>query len=433
MTDSKINSNEVKSSHCGKVISAIEAECPSCKTLNIRRKSPLPQKPINKAFDEINDAERKRQISKNKFGLWGMIILFIALMPCSINIYGQNPQIMPSLPNKNFLKIVPENQTFWEDVQSLRSNTVIEVACTVTKYGNTEKTRIIKVSPDQDLGYFAFSLTNNLSKLRWFPARTADGYACDSEIVLPIIFNENGKTSVRKLDAKWLSGVTNDSQNGNNNQRVWKQLPNHKIYKGEFAAFGLKKEMGTAKYQYIEKADGSRSFDGNFEYWGNNGFKAEGQFKNDYQVGQWTFKSNGRTAIVNFDDDGYPNGNFVLYEVHGSNITSNGVYMNGDVYTGKLYRGRFTEIKWCSSKGYNVVFQIDSYGDIYNGYVVGDNSIKWNRYRGFEKRDESTGDLEEFDIGKGYRDERRLGFDLQCFLLRSSSRRILSYLIKKKG
>lgn len=60
MVDSKIISNEVKCTKCGKVFSTKEAECPNCKTPNIRRQTPQPQQPTNDKFEEINDAERKK-------------------------------------------------------------------------------------------------------------------------------------------------------------------------------------------------------------------------------------------------------------------------------------------------------------------------------------------------------------------------------------
>lgn len=437
MADSKVISKEVRCTTCGKVFYATESECPNCKTSNIRSKTPQPQQPTSDKFDEINDAERKKQMSRNKYGPKGLIILFITLVLSSMSSYGQNPQIKPSFVGnakgignwfKNYYNPEKtEGWSFWDSVIKNKGG-LVEISLTITKNGSVKKPHIEKGTSDNLLNNCVLSAISRMPN--WSPAISANGETCESEIVLSVLFIGEGNTfGVRSVNVRWLSDSSTESQKEKKEYK-WEQLTNHKTYEGEFSAFGLTKEYGKAKYQYIERPDGSRIFDGNFEFKGSNGFYAKGQFKNDYQVGQWEYSSNGRYAVINFDDDGYPNGNFVMYKTDSGSTgfpTKFGFKMIGDVCYGKLERGRFIEMNSHTSKNYDVIYYYDAYGDVRDARVTNSNTIKWEKYRGFYQIDNSTGDKETISVGEGTPVRTLFDGSLERYLLRSSAKRTFKY------
>lgn len=430
MADSTIISNEVKCTQCGKVFSGKEAECPNCKTPNTRSNASHPNKSKNEKFDEINDAERKKQMSRNKYGPKGLMNLFIVLILSVGNSYAQSPQTKPfyrggTLKIAEWLTTVLDGHKAFESGINNIGKGTIQVSFIVAKNGRVKDMRMIKGTSDNS---FNDLLVSTLSKMpNWSPAITAEGYACDAEVNLTLRLQ-------KKEDGYSCGARISEPQNTNNSNNEWQQLPNHKTYEGEFSAFGLTKEYGKAKYQYVERSDGSRIFDGNFVFMGNNGFYAKGQFKNDYQVGLWKYQSNGREAQINFDNEGYPNGYFVMYKTDNGSTgfpTKFGFKMLGEVCVGKLERGRFAEMETLTSKGFYVIYYYDAYGDIRDARVTNSNTIKWEKYRGFYHIDNSTGDKESISVGD--RTPDRIGYDmsLERFLLRSSAKRTFEYLEKR--
>ena len=86
----------------------------------------------------------------------------------------------------------------------------------------------------------------------------------------------------------------------------WTNSMGQKIYEGSYP---FKNIEGHAKYQYREANDGARIYDGNFVFTSNS-FTAKGQFKNDSQVGTWTYTATNASAIINFDTNGRLAGDF---------------------------------------------------------------------------------------------------------------------------
>lgn len=420
MADSKIINDEVRCTQCGKVFSGKEAECPNCKTPNTRSNASNPNKSKNEKFDEINDAERKKQMSRNKYGPKGLMILFIVLILSVGNSYAQSPQTKPfyrggTLRIIDWLTAVLDGHNAFKSGIDNIGKGIIQVSFIVAKSGRVKDMRLIKGTSDNS---FNDLLISTLSKMpNWSPAITAEGYACEAEVNMSFRFE-------KEKDIYSYSSWISDSK------REWEQLPNHKTYEGEFSAFGLTKEYGKAKYQYIERSDRSRIFDGNFVFVGNNGFYAKGQFKNDYQVGLWEYKSNGREAQINFDNEGYPNGYFVMYKTDNGSTgfpTKFGFKMVRDVCSGKLERGRFVEMKTLTSKGFYVIYYYDAYGDIRDARVTNSSTIKWEKYRGFYHIDNSTGDKESISVGEGTPDRTGYDMSLERCLLRSSAKRTFEY------
>lgn len=102
-----------------------------------------------------------------------------------------------------------------------------------------------------------------------------------------------------------------------------------KTYKGPYKmeSVGFEQDRvwdGIAEYQFYDKPDGSRIFDGNFEFRASKGrssYTVKGKFKNDKQVGEWSWQSlfKGEYAsspdieyfsIVTFNENGIWEGKF---------------------------------------------------------------------------------------------------------------------------
>lgn len=179
---------------------------------------------------------------------------------------------------------------------------------------------------------------------------------------------------------------------------VWTDLPGHSTYEGSFEAFGLFERYGNAKYQYIQKSDGTRTFDGRFKYQAGD-FTVTGQFKNDYQTGEWVFTDGEKTSKVNFNDSGCPDGAFEVYDYHIDDIKyedgtrAGRVVMSQTKYQGVLDRGVITKIDFVTSNGYHPVILYNQ-GQATIVYMLGSNSVKYSRSRGWYAIDERTGNTQ---------------------------------------
>lgn len=187
------------------------------------------------------------------------------------------------------------------------------------------------------------------------------------------------------------------------NINVLEQSLTHKTYEGPYPAFDFPKNGGKAKYQYIENYDGSRIFDGDFEYQ-TNGLKVKGQFKNDYQVGQWHFIGDNHTITINFNTNGYPDGEFVIYEIDNYLFYDNDelkcrVKMRDVKYSGIINNGIITQIEHITSQKYDLILFYDK-EECNDAYIKGNDRIKWKKYTGFYTIDNSTGDEKYVEIGK---------------------------------
>lgn len=332
---------------------------------------------------------------------------------CAIAIRGfaqvrQSAEIMPQFEGStNGLKQwLAENMKYPEEAIQNKEEGRVTVNFVVMEDGSIAQPMIAN-GVSRSLDAEALRLVAAMPK--WIPA-SQDGQPCAVEYSLPIRFNLP-TTSQR---------VPNQSvQNTSKPQRKeWKLLPNHKMYEGPFEAFGLFEEDGNAKYQYIENYDGTRVFDGPFEYRGTD-FEVHGQFKNDYQVGRWTFTSEGKTTSIYFSSNGQPSSSFVLYDILCEFYTDGrligkasfrGPAFSGEIesYTKSNYT--FRTIESTTSNGYEVHYGYTS--DIENGrwhevridgYIIGRKDIHWDKSMGFYRIDDRTGER-MFDIQLGYGD-----------------------------
>lgn len=123
------------------------------------------------------------------------------------------------------------------------------------------------------------------------------------------------------------------SDNGHSTSDEWLCKNGQKIYEGEYLFGNIK---GKAKYQYRDNADGTRCYDGNFEFF-SEGFYAKGKFSNDCQIGTWKYNSNSIVASINFDENGYLEDDFSYIKnnrnVYNGNVTVEGKCEEGCVRT----------------------------------------------------------------------------------------------------
>ena len=100
----------------------------------------------------------------------------------------------------------------------------------------------------------------------------------------------------------------------------------HKTYRGKFQVNNIFNALldGHVDYEYIEEPDGSRIYDGKFswEYKGSCACRIKGQFFNNLQSGEWHYTEepinrfytvNERDITLNFNDQGYLDGDFRFY------------------------------------------------------------------------------------------------------------------------
>lgn len=296
----------------------------------------------------------------------------------------------------------------------------------ITEDGDITQPNITKsVSPSLDAE--AIRLVSKMPK--WIPA-SQDGQPCSIEYTLPISFKLPISSQHNSSSEQIVSKKEEETE--------WNALPNHKIYEGPFAEFGLYKEYGRAKYQYIENPDGTRVFDGKFEFKADD-LEVKGSFKNDFQDGKWIFNSKGKTAYLYFVN-GRPNGPLVMYELQ-TNF-SDGTDRKHIVMSHLKYEGLisgtpsspgwyFSRLETTTSKGYHVIYdyQFKLEGDTYNkkwkevlygAEVLDHKEIKWDKYTHFYIIDNSTGDSKYFDLGKYLPDVVSAKRIINKYLLRST-------------
>lgn len=264
---------------------------------------------------------------------------------------------------------------------------------------------------------------------KWIPA-SQDGQPCAVEYSLPIRF---------KLPTAPQQEPSQPVRASKPQRKEWKLLPNHKMYEGPFEAFGLYEKDGNAKYQYIEKYDGTRVFDGPFEYRGTD-FEVHGQFKNDYQDGGWTFTSGGKTTSIYFSSNGQPSSHFVLYDIvfeyllypDGRRVRK--ASLRGPAFSGNIDNHSktysFCNITSTTSKGYEVTYWY--YWDLEDGKwherrndgeIKGRKDIKWDKYRGFYRIDSRTGErIFDIKLGNGNPDPQLAIIRMNAYLLRKTKR-----------
>ena len=284
----------------------------------------------------------------------------------------------------------------------------IEVAFVVSEDGSIKNARIIKGLSDDDNNEVLNIL--KYSSRKWYPAFD-HSRLISKEVRMSFTFKQNRIV---------ISDVMDYSMQNNNSEMInskndWQQLPNHKTYEGEFAAFNLHKQSGKAKYQYIEK-EGRQIFDGRFVFVSKQ-FKAEGMFSNDFQVGRWEFTQGGLKTVINFDREGNPNGDYFIYLMYIS--SGNLIFDPYSVSFGYMSNGKFETISSLTNKGYIVTSDYTLNQKLYSRKVEGRTDIKWNYYNGFYILD-NNGDESRIDVGQSYSDIYKAIMDINRYLLRST-------------
>jgi TonB family protein len=350
------------------------------------------------------------------------LLLLSIYLTGNVELFAQVRQFAEVMPQfegstDGLKKWLTQNMSYPQEALQNKEEGRVVVNFIITEDGSVTQPRVtFGVSPSLDAE--ALRLVSQMPK--WIPA-SQEGKPCSIEYSLPIKF---------KLPAiNQQNSSIAQSSDGNPNQDKWVLLPNHKIYEGEFEAFGLPAEYGRAKYQYIENGDGTRIFDGAFEYKAN-GMIVEGQFKNDYQEGKWAFRGNNKTSYLNFSH-GYPTEDFVVYSFYRESMVyedgSRGsrIVMSGDGYRGWLTglffleKAEYQHVDVITSKGYHVRYNYSS-NKIINCQIIGNKDIKWDEWIGFYKINNMTGDKERINIGVKSPDLKIIGMSIREYLLRSS-------------
>lgn len=123
-------------------------------------------------------------------------------------------------------------------------------------------------------------------------------------------------------------------------QNVFSQTRTQRIYNGNYTftnVLGLNKLIGNATYGYTDASDGSRIYNGSFEFNGKcdgSNYEVKGQFKDNKQVGEWSWKTGGAHISMSFNDLGIVDGPFKLDFYPRSseyNGTYSGTYKNGKI------------------------------------------------------------------------------------------------------
>lgn len=235
-----------------------------------------------------------------------------------------------------------------EAINNKEQGTVV-VSCVVEKDGSLSSLEIKQgVSPSLD----AEALRLGAIMPKWkcaynygLPCRTRNQYSV--RFVLPKETSVKSKTN------------SNESLTADNTPKgdKWSNYGDRKVYEGDYELFG---RTGKAKYQYLEGTNGSRIFDGHFIFQGENGTNAEGDFKNNHQVGAWVFTNSPIGYVrISFDENNrIVSGTFVhIYDIYGDNIycQAEGKFMRADdghlygpmIYGNKTKRkNRITYIKY---------------------------------------------------------------------------------------
>lgn len=173
---------------------------------------------------------------------------------------------------------------------------------------------------------------------------------------------------------------------------------NLKVYSGPFTPL----KGGNVTYQYRDAPDGSRIFEGDFNFTGNGSspLRVKGQFKNDCQIGYWIWDYGyGHIVEITFSEQG------CKFECKGLGRT-NASYIKGTV--GKILReprmitsydlydagiGRVLQMKWDASGKQSGPWKVKM-NKKEPLYTRNEMSGKWFYVK------ESTGDKEErSDIG----------------------------------
>lgn len=163
------------------------------------------------------------------------------------------------------------------------------------------------------------------------------------------------------------------------NQKIRNYLGEYKIPNifGINNGYSLK---GVAEYQYYDSDDGSRIFNGNFEFNAHRyeeKYHGSGNFKNDKQVGKWAWSGGGDKISMNFNEFGILDGTFEIeYHFKGGLVST---------YYGTFANGRLVDIAYYEkSRDGRILLYVK--GKYHNGHPIGDWEFSEPNYPGGNHR-----------------------------------------------
>ena len=360
------------------------------------------------------------------------LCLFLVTINCGMQAQvRQSAEIMPQFEGSvdGLKKWLAQNMNYPQEAIQKKEEGRVVVKFVITENGSVTQP-IVTTSVSPSLDNEAIRLVSQMPK--WIPA-SQNGQPCSIEYTLPIRF--------KLPEPQQQNNTVAQSTNNRSKTDLWEQIPNHKTYEGPFEAFGLFDNYGKAKYQYIENYDGTRIFDGRFEYQAE-GFVVKGQFLNDYQIGEWVFIGKDKTSVINFSDNGRPHGHFELFDFHcefikyEDNSSKARIVMTKNKFSGELVNGDFSRIEFTTPKNYHpVIFY--SQGECTEAYMEGAKNIKYDVWSGWYRIDDMTGDkVHVSDHAIGYKTDfgsfssdvlSTAKLRLKQYLLRSTKRKYGKY------
>ena len=222
-------------------------------------------------------------------------------------------------------KWIAKNRIYPQEAIDKKEEGRVEVSFIVEKDGSLSSIEIKKsISPSLDAE--AVRLASTMPK--WKCAYNY-GVPCRSRNQFSVYFKLPKETPKPQSQINIAQSNMSSTKNDTPKDNKWACRNGQKIYEGDYPFKDLR---GKAKYQYRNNADGTRCYDGYFEFVCD-GFYAEGKFRNDCQVGTWTYNSNSTTATINFDDNGYLCHDF-FYTKNDRNVNNGYVQVEGQCVEG---------------------------------------------------------------------------------------------------
>lgn len=198
-------------------------------------------------------------------------------------------------------KWIEKNKIYPKEAIDKQEQGRVDVSFIVEKDGSLSSIEIKKsVSPSIDAEVLRLASTMPKWKCAYnygVPCRSRNHFSVSFKLP-KVVSKPNAQTGT--IPPQHASGNSRSTSN------EWVCTNGQKIYEGDYPFRNI---IGKAKYQYRDNADGTRCYDGNFEF-ASKEFHTNGKFRNDCQVGTWTYKLNSRKVIVNFDEEGFLSGDF---------------------------------------------------------------------------------------------------------------------------
>ena len=228
-------------------------------------------------------------------------------------------------------KWISKNRIYPKEAIDKKEEGKVDVTFIVEKDGSLSSIEI-KNSASPSLDAEALRLASTMPK--WKCAYNY-GVPCRSRNQFSVYFRLPKIVSKPQVQTETTPSNSQPTNNSSSTGDNWACNNGQKIYEGEYELFG---RSGNAKYQYREGPNRSRIFDGHFIYVGNT--YAEGDFKDNHQVGEWKFENSpiGDVRITFDENKRIITGAFShRYDIYGNNIycQADGNFMRAD--DGHLY------------------------------------------------------------------------------------------------